>query len=161
MPSKSKAVFVCSECGYESPKWSGRCPACGEWNTMNEEVKASVRPVPTGGPVLRRIPRRITELNPEGEQRYQTGMKELDRVLGGGIVKGGLMLIGGDLPCCCKFALIWDGRLPFCMCRERSRNARLSCGLTDWECPATICTYCVKPMYRPFWKRCMPRNRIF
>lgn len=96
MPSKSKAVFVCSECGYESPKWSGRCPACGEWNTMNEEVKASVRPVPTGGPVLRRIPRRITELNPEGEQRYQTGMKELDRVLGGGIVKGGLMLIGGD-----------------------------------------------------------------
>lgn len=96
MPSKSKAVFVCSECGYESPKWSGRCPACGEWNTMNEEVKAPVRPVPTGGPVLRRIPRRITELNPEGEQRYQTGMKELDRVLGGGIVKGGLMLIGGD-----------------------------------------------------------------
>lgn len=96
MPSKSKAVFVCSTCGYESPKWSGRCPSCGEWNTMNEEIKAPARATPAGGSILRRAPQRITELNPEGEQRYQTGMKELDRVLGGGIVKGGLMLIGGD-----------------------------------------------------------------
>lgn len=97
MPSKSKAVFVCSECGYEAPKWTGRCPACGEWNTMNEEMKAPSRVTQAAGaPTLRRAPQRITELNPEGEQRYKTGLKELDRVLGGGIVKGGLMLIGGD-----------------------------------------------------------------
>ena len=96
MAGKNKAVFVCSECGYESPKWSGRCPSCGEWNTMNEEIKAPARTAAPGGSTLRRMPQRITELNPEGEQRYRTGMKELDRVLGGGIVKGGLMLIGGD-----------------------------------------------------------------
>ena len=97
MPAKSKAVFVCSECGYEAPKWTGRCPACGEWNTMNEEIKAPPRASQAAGvPSLRRAPQRITELNPEGEQRYKTGLKELDRVLGGGIVKGGLMLIGGD-----------------------------------------------------------------
>ena len=97
MPAKSKAVFVCSECGYEAPKWTGRCPACGEWNTMNEEIKAPPRASQAAGaPSLRRAPQRITELNPEGEQRYKTGLKELDRVLGGGIVRGGLMLIGGD-----------------------------------------------------------------
>lgn len=94
MAGKNKAVFVCSECGYESPKWSGRCPSCGEWNTMNEEIKAPARTAAPGGSTMRRMPQRITELNPEGEQRYRTGMKELDRVLGGGIVKGGLMLIG-------------------------------------------------------------------
>lgn len=96
MAGKNKAVFICAECGYESAKWSGRCPGCGEWNTMNEEIKAPARVAATGSPVLRRTPQRITELDPKGEQRYQTGMKELDRVLGGGIVKGGLMLIGGD-----------------------------------------------------------------
>lgn len=97
MPAKTKAVFVCCECGYEAPKWSGRCPACGEWNTMNEELKTPTRASQAVGvPSLRRTPQRITELNPEGEQRYKTGLKELDRVLGGGIVKGGLMLIGGD-----------------------------------------------------------------
>ncbi len=95
MATKNKAVYICSECGYESAKWSGKCPGCGEWNTMNEEVKTITRAA-TPSPVLRRTPQRITELDPEGEQRYQTGMKELDRVLGGGIVKGGLMLIGGD-----------------------------------------------------------------
>lgn len=96
MSSKSKAVFVCSACGYEAPKWSGRCPACGEWNTMNEEQRGPARPMAASPGGLRHTPQRITELNPEGEQRYKTGLKELDRVLGGGIVKGGLMLIGGD-----------------------------------------------------------------
>lgn len=96
MPSKSKAVFVCSACGYEAPKWSGRCPACGEWNTMNEEQRGPARPAAAAPGGLRHTPQRITDLNPEGEQRYKTGLKELDRVLGGGIVKGGLMLIGGD-----------------------------------------------------------------
>lgn len=96
MATKNKAVFVCSECGYTSAKWSGRCPSCGEWNTMNEEMQAPAKTPTAGGSRVRRTPQRITELNPEGEQRYQTGMKELDRVLGGGIVKGGLMLIGGD-----------------------------------------------------------------
>ena len=74
MPAKSKAVFVCSECGYEAPKWTGRCPACGEWNTMNEEIKAPPRASQAAGaPSLRRAPQRITELNPEGEQNRPEG----------------------------------------------------------------------------------------
>lgn len=98
MAAKTKSVYVCSECGYESPKWVGKCPACGEWNTMNEEVRTPARagaaaPVPAAG---RARPRRLGDIRPEGEQRYKTGLSELDRVLGGGIVRGGLMLIGGD-----------------------------------------------------------------
>ena len=98
MAIKNKTIYICSECGYESPKWYGKCPSCGEWNTLNEEVK-SVSKVNTTGSLSSLTPgraRRIDDINPEGEQRYQTGLKELDRVLGGGIVRGGLMLIGGD-----------------------------------------------------------------
>lgn len=93
--SKSKTVFVCSECGYESLKWVGKCPSCGEWNTMQEELRTPQKaaPSPMGG---RARVQRIGDINPQGEERYKTGLAELDRVLGGGIVRGGLMLIGGD-----------------------------------------------------------------
>ncbi|MBE6756924.1 MAG: DNA repair protein RadA [Ruminococcaceae bacterium] len=96
MPPKSKTVFVCTECGCEAPRWSGRCPSCGEWNTMQEELRtpqtAAVAAVPSG----RVRAQKLREIDPRGEVRTSTGMRELDRVLGGGIVKGGLMLIGGD-----------------------------------------------------------------
>ena len=98
MAPKVKTVFVCSECGCESPKWVGKCPSCGEWNTMNEEVRSPAKTQGISAPtaVGRGLVRRIGEISPKGEQRYLTGLKELDRVLGGGIVRGGLMLIGGD-----------------------------------------------------------------
>ena len=98
MAPKVKTVFVCSECGCESPKWVGKCPSCGEWNTMNEEVRSPAKTQGISAPtaVGRGLARRIGEISPKGEQRYLTGLKELDRVLGGGIVRGGLMLIGGD-----------------------------------------------------------------
>ena len=99
MAAKNKTVFVCSACGCESPKWYGRCPSCGEWNTMEEELRAPAKPAPAGGPggtPGSGRARRIADIDPQGEERYKTGMKELDRVLGGGIVRGGLMLIGGD-----------------------------------------------------------------
>ncbi len=97
MASKSKTVFICSECGNESPKWMGKCPACGAWNTMNEEVRAPERLSAASPAAGRRArPQRIGDINPQGEERYKTGLSELDRVLGGGIVRGGLMLIGGD-----------------------------------------------------------------
>ena len=98
MASKIKSVYICSECGYESPKWYGKCPSCGEWNTMNEEIKEKTSNAgfsKTKGsnyapPVL------IKDISTTDEIRYKTGLSELDRVLGGGIVKGSLVLLGGD-----------------------------------------------------------------
>ena len=97
--AKIKSVFICSECGYESPKWNGKCPSCGEWNTMNEEIKDTSKTSPA---VKSRSfstyskPDSITEISTDDEHRYDTGCKELNRVLGGGIVKGSLILLGGD-----------------------------------------------------------------
>lgn len=98
MAGKVKNLYVCSECGYETAKWFGKCPGCGEWNTMTEEVRETVRGK-AASPVRARpsaIPMPITQITTEDEERYFTGSKELDRVLGGGIVKGSLVLLGGD-----------------------------------------------------------------
>ncbi|MBQ9860423.1 MAG: DNA repair protein RadA [Clostridia bacterium] len=95
MANKSKTVYACSACGAEFTKWYGRCPNCDEWNTVEEQIQA----VSISGP-SHRGPRAsvqsIAHIQPNDKQRYGTGLKELDRVLGGGIVRGGLMLIGGD-----------------------------------------------------------------
>lgn len=97
--AKIKSVYVCSECGHESVKWYGKCPGCGEWNTFTEEVRETSK---TGLPSVQKraapsaMPVKITEISTEDEERYFTGSKELDRVLGGGIVKGSLVLLGGD-----------------------------------------------------------------
>ena len=98
MASKVKSVYVCSECGFESAKWYGKCPGCGEWNTLNEELKETSKSTKAGkisvGPRVR--PQKLYEISEQDEPRYCTGISELDRVLGGGIVKGSLVLIGGD-----------------------------------------------------------------
>ncbi len=101
MADKIKSIYVCTECGYESAKWYGKCPGCGEWNTLSEEVR-EVRKGSASKPALERrtkpssLPLPITEITTEDEERYFTGSGELDRVLGGGIVKGSLVLLGGD-----------------------------------------------------------------
>ena len=93
---KTKSVFFCTECGNESPKWSGRCSACGAWNSMVEQTaekvsKGSKKRVRT----MNVKSTCITELDTADEIRFLTGMGELDRVLGGGAVKGSLVLVGG------------------------------------------------------------------
>ena len=95
--AKTKTVFYCTSCGNETPKWQGRCPACGAWNTMEEHIE---KPAPVGrakaAPVgLSRQPQRIREVDCDDEIRFSTGMGELDRVLGGGAVAGSLVLVGG------------------------------------------------------------------
>ena len=95
--AKTKTVFFCTACGNETPKWQGRCPACGAWNTMEEHIE---KPAPVGrakaAPVgLSRQPQRIKEVDCDDEIRFSTGMGELDRVLGGGAVAGSLVLVGG------------------------------------------------------------------
>lgn len=90
---KIKTNFVCQECGYESLKWMGKCPGCGSWNTMVEELQQKDITSPI---VTTSKPLTINEIEIVEEERYTTYLEELDRVLGGGIVKGSLILVGGD-----------------------------------------------------------------
>lgn len=95
--AKAKTVFYCTNCGNETPRWQGKCPACGAWNTIEEHIEKSVpvgraKSAPVG---QSRKPQRISEVTSGGELRFSTGMGELDRVLGGGAVAGSLVLVGG------------------------------------------------------------------
>jgi len=97
--AKAKTAYFCQECGYNSPKWVGRCPSCGEWNTLVQEVieKEDKKPTVTWKSVnLASKPKAITEIQYENEPRIATDDQELNRVLGGGIVQGSLVLIGGE-----------------------------------------------------------------
>lgn len=95
--AKPKSLFYCTECGNETIKWQGKCPACGSWNTIVEQP-AVEKKRPAAGPVSRlggRKPKPFAEVEAVDELRFNTGMNELDRVLGGGAVKGSLVLVGG------------------------------------------------------------------
>ena len=95
--AKAKSVFVCSECGYEAPKWMGRCPSCGSWNTFYEE---KLEATSSSGNVVKlresEKPRKLNSVEGRDEIRTKTGYEEVDRVLGGGLVKGSLVLLGGE-----------------------------------------------------------------
>ena len=89
-----KTIFCCANCGYEAPKWLGRCPGCEQWNTFEEIIltrsgKAKEKGAPTAAAPLEEIPL-------GDQERYPTGIGELDRVLGGGAVPGSVVLLGGD-----------------------------------------------------------------
>ncbi|MFC0190599.1 DNA repair protein RadA [Fictibacillus aquaticus] len=97
--AKSKSIFMCQDCGYESPKWMGKCPGCQAWNTMVEELikkDAPVRGLSTARTEKHQKPQSISEVKSEQEPRIPTNYQELNRVLGGGIVPGSLILVGGD-----------------------------------------------------------------
>lgn len=90
---RNKIAFSCQCCGHQTAKWMGRCPGCGEWNSLVEEKATGVkesRGISSSAPVA------VTEVSASEEDRYSTGIKELDRVLGGGLVPGSLVLVGGD-----------------------------------------------------------------
>ncbi len=98
MAGKLKTVYICTECGYKTPKWIGKCPECGEWNSLIEEIIEQ--------PISKSIQntnitdsisiKKLSEISTQDEPRYLTGLSEFDRILGGGIVKGSLVLIGGN-----------------------------------------------------------------
>ncbi len=92
--AKVKTVYVCQQCGYESSKWLGKCPNCDSWNSMVEEEKSS-NTVPSSDVLLKSHPRSITNIKSGEYERLNTGIGELNRVLGGGIVKGAITLISG------------------------------------------------------------------
>ena len=93
--AKSKTIFVCSECGYESPKWLGKCPACNEWNTFYEEKEQKIVGI-DGKAKEAAKPKVLNRVEGKVSIRMPTGYNELDRVLGGGLVKGSLVLVGGE-----------------------------------------------------------------
>lgn len=96
--AKLKTKFLCSDCGYESPKWYGKCPGCGAWNTMVEETEKVVKTqgLTSGLFQTKEKPLPIINIESDQEPRVQTGIGELNRVLGGGVVPGSLILVGGD-----------------------------------------------------------------
>ena len=119
---KQKTTFLCSECGYESPKWYGKCPSCGAWNTMDEFKEAKTAAprgtLPKSGRRTRNTPQVITSIETEAELRFHTGISELDRVLGGGAVHGSFVLVGGE-PGIGKSTLLLQ------MCQEMCRQAKV------------------------------------
>ncbi|WP_125153895.1 DNA repair protein RadA [Clostridium rectalis] len=96
--AKIKTCFICQECGYEFPKWAGKCTNCGEWNTLVEEQKVSSKALSTSFVNTNNVnkPQSIVDIKSIAYDRLDTGISELNRVLGGGIVKGSLTLISGD-----------------------------------------------------------------
>ncbi len=101
---KTRTAYFCTECGNETPRWQGQCPACGAWNSLAEEPRAT-RPRPRAGPQGRDSPGRsavgatpapLRDVQPNATERWTTGIRELDFVLGGGIVPGSLILLGGE-----------------------------------------------------------------
>lgn len=99
MAQKSKKVYVCSNCGYETPKWLGQCPECNEWATLNEEIISVERSSRTASPkfdLSRGKPLSLSEIKSDLFQRFDTGLSELNRVLGGGLVRGSVVLLSGD-----------------------------------------------------------------
>lgn len=119
MPQKLKTSYVCSECGYSSPKWSGQCPACRSWNTLNEEIieaKKSANSVVKMSVSVSSCP--VSQITTDDEIRYDTGIGELNRVLGGGLVKGSVVLLSGD-PGIGKSTILMQ------TCGELSNNKRI------------------------------------
>lgn len=95
--AKAKTVYVCGECGYESVKWQGQCPECSSWNTFNEELATPVKNSITNVHSAKlATAKTLSQIEVTDEHRYITNIKELDRVLGGGIVKGSVVLLSGD-----------------------------------------------------------------
>ena len=97
--ARSRISYICSQCGYESSKWNGKCPSCGSWNTFEEETEKPPLPGRSSAHSITDLSDSIQELNSidlDSDVRYDTGVGELNRVLGGGLVKGSLVLLGGE-----------------------------------------------------------------
>ncbi len=94
--AKTKVVYVCSECGYEAAKWMGKCPSCNNWGTLQEDIRTDSAPARAAVYQSQAFAQTLSEIDTNKEVRFKTDIRELDRVLGGGIVKGSVVLLSGD-----------------------------------------------------------------
>ena len=134
MAVKVKTMYFCNNCGAESPKWVGKCPACGEWNTYVEE-KVAAKPTKTmtsfGGDEdgkKRVMPIKISDIKTENQPRIQLPSNELNRVLGGGLVPGSIILVGGE-PGIGKSTLILQNVLRI----QFAQLSKILVALTSWS----------------------------
>lgn len=154
--AKLKTVYVCRECGGEAAKWEGKCPYCGEWNTLEETVISTASTKAAPSPIVSSVNAvSINNINSAERERYDTGIKELNRVLGGGLVKGSVVLLSGD-PGIGKSTLllqlcnnIKDGRLLYVTGEESAAQIKLRAerlGVTNPElfvmCETDVITIC-------------------
>ena len=166
--AKSKTVFRCQQCGFESPKWNGKCPSCGAWNSLVEET---IQPAAAKAPASRKkadLSNFIQELEAVDTQediRYQTGIGELDRVLGGGLVKGSIVLLGGERVLekaryCCKSVSFSGLLIRFYMFLGKNPQNKLNCGQNACTSQQKACT-CLQTMtHRVFAIRLQRVSRI-
>lgn len=146
--SKYKTKYACQECGYESPKWMGKCPGCGSWNTLVEEVTVKAAPRHegiSGGTRQAAIP--LTQVASAEEPRMDTTIGELNRVLGGGLVPGSLILVGGDpgigkstLLLQTSFALAHKGaKVLYVSGEESAKQIKLRADRLHMQTPRCLC----------------------
>ena len=158
MAKGKKSIFFCQNCGHEEAKWLGQCPVCKEWNTFAEEkVSAGLSRGTTAAAKQSKtaevVP--LSQISARDDTRMLTGMKELDRVLGGGIVSGSLVLVGGD-PGIGKSTLLLQvcqrlsASRKFYIFQERSRRLRSNCVQIVWEVLQIICCCYVKQIWIPY-----------
>ena len=153
---KQKSVYLCSDCGYESPKWFGKCPSCGAWNTISEfkiqpeSAARGTNSFPRGA--SRPVP--LSEIESGDEARFHSGIGELDRVLGGGAVHGSFVLVGGEpgigkstLLVACRCARRCAGTPRCCMYRGRNPSGRSSCARRGYRFPRRSYTFCPKRIW--------------
>jgi DNA repair protein RadA/Sms len=94
--AKNKTVYICTSCGNDSSKWIGKCPSCGEWNSYVEEIISKGKSEPLSFRDTPSLPEPIMDISASETRRVKTGINELDRILGGGLVPGSLVLFGGE-----------------------------------------------------------------
>ena len=137
MAKGSKTIFFCQNCGHESAKWMGQCPACHAWNSFAEEIIAA-KPGQSASSAVKNAkqapkPKSLEEISLDETNRVCTGIGELDRVLGGGIVAGSLTRSAAipaleNRRCCFRCADSWqDSPAAYCMYREKNLSGRLKC----------------------------------
>ena len=105
MAKAKKSIYFCQNCGHEESKWLGQCPMCREWNTFVEEKVTVSKGTAAKNTVREAEVVTLSSVSTDQEDRMQTEIEDLDRVLGGGVVPGSLVLVGGDpgsQPCCCR-----------------------------------------------------------